>query len=276
MHVDKTKCIGCANCVPVCPMGAIYIGDDGLSEIDLESCVECQACHRGMSVEHLPQQPTRFLRNLLALVKLRFQPDPDICPTGAITRDELNWPRIVRRVFSDPRMPHESTGIGGRGTMEVKTNDVTGRVKEGEAEFTVEFGRPGVGAYFRDVDRVCRDLAKMSVVFEPQNPLTALMSDAEAGTLRTDVLDEKVLSCILEFKADVGHLPDVLRAIEDAVRGLDMVVALGVAIRCDSKGEDTVRSQLQALGYDAWRGKINMGLGRRTNPADAVREEATP
>jgi formate hydrogenlyase subunit 6/NADH:ubiquinone oxidoreductase subunit I len=27
-HIDKRKCVGCANCVPVCPMGAIYIGYD--------------------------------------------------------------------------------------------------------------------------------------------------------------------------------------------------------------------------------------------------------
>ena len=47
---------------------------------------------------------------------------------------ELSWPRIVRRAFSDPVVPHESTGVHGRGTEEVKTNDVSGRVKVGEVE----------------------------------------------------------------------------------------------------------------------------------------------
>ena len=266
MHIDRTKCIGCANCVAICPMEAIYIADDGLSEINQEACVECHACYRGMSIENLPQQPTRFLRDLLAFFKLRFQPDPDVCPSGAITPDELIWPRILRRAFSDPQMPHESTGGGGRGTQEVKTNELTGRVKEGEAGFTVEFGRPGVGVYFRDMDKVCRTLAKMQVEFQLENPVTALMSDVKAGKLQTDVLNEKVLSCILEFKADIAKMPDILNKIEDEVRQLDTVVALGVAVRCDSKGDDTVRNQLVSMGYDAWRAKINMGLGRHTNP----------
>ena len=272
MHIDETKCIGCANCVPVCPMGAIHIREDGLAEVNQEACVECQACYRGMSTENLPKQPTRFLRDILAFFKLRFQPDPDICPTGAIARDELVWPRTVRRVFSDPLMPHESTGIGGRGTMEVKTNDVTERVKEGEAGFTVEFGRPGVGVYFRDVDRVCRALANTPVEFQLENPVTALMSDVKAGRLREDILDEKVLSCILEFKVDTAEMPEILKAIEHEVRRLDTVVALGIAIRCDPNGDDSVRSQLEALGFDAWRAKINVGLGRHTNPAPALEE----
>ncbi|MFC1937894.1 4Fe-4S binding protein [Chloroflexota bacterium] len=274
MHIDETKCIGCANCVPICPMGAIYIGDEGLSEINQEVCVECQACYKGMSIENLPQQPTRFLRALLAFFKLRFQPDPDICPSGAITPDELLWPRILRRTFSDPQMPHESTGVGGRGTQEVKTNELTGRVKEGEAGFTVEFGRPGVGVYFKDMDKVCRVLAKMGVEFQPENPVTALMSDVKAGKLQVDILKEKVLSCILEFKADIGEMPRILRVIEDEVRQLDTVVALGVAVRCDSNGDDAVRNQLVAMGYDAWRAKINMGLGKHTNPT-LPKEEIT-
>ena len=97
-------------------MEAIYIGDDGLAEINQEACVECQACYKGMSTENLPQRPTRFLRGVLAFFRLRFQPDPDICPSGAMSPDELTWSRILRRAFRDPRMLHESTGGGGRGT----------------------------------------------------------------------------------------------------------------------------------------------------------------
>ena len=273
MHIDKEKCIGCANCVAVCPMEAIYIADDGLSEINQDVCVECYACYKGMSVENLPKQPTRLLRQLLAFLKLGFQPDPDICPTGAITPDELTWPRIIRRTFSDPQVPHESTGVSGRGTQEVKTNELTERVKEGEAEITVEFGRPGVGVYFRDMDKMCRRLAKMQVDFELENPVTNLMSDMKAGELRTDVLDEKVLSCILELKTDMAKMSDILNAIEEEARQLDTVVALGIAVRCDSKGDDKVRNQLVTMGYDAWRAKINIGLGRHTNPIVAGEEK---
>ena len=272
MHIDKTKCIGCANCVPVCPMEAIYIGNDGLAEINQEDCVECYACYKGMSTENLPQQPTRFLRSILAFFKLRFQPDPDICPTSAISPDELAWPRMIRRAFSDPQVPHESTGVGGRGTQEVKTNELTGRVVEGDAGLTVEFGRPGIGVYFRDVDKVCRRLADMSVEFQLENPVTALMSDVKIGKIKEDVLNEKVLSCILEFKTDTAKMPEILDAIEEEVKKLDTVVALGCAVRCDANGNDPVRNQLEEMGYDAWRAKINMGLGRHTNSVPAGEE----
>ncbi len=265
MYIDDQKCIGCANCVPVCPMNAIFINEKKLAEIDKEVCVECQACYRGMSVENLPKQPTRFFRNVLAFFKLRFQPDPDICPTGAITKEELIWPRIIRRAFSDPLLPHTATGIGGRGTMEVKTNDITERIKEGEAGVTVEFGRPGIGVYFYEVDKACRALASDKMVLEPENPVTALMTDKTKWIIREDVLQEKVLSCILEFKIKVTDLPEVLKTVEKTCNTLNTVVAMGVAIRCDQDGNDTIRTQLVDLGFDGWRGKINTGLGKRIN-----------
>ncbi len=274
MHIDNNRCIGCANCVPVCPMGAIHITDDGFSEISQEVCVECYACYKGMSCENLPQQPTRFFRGVLAFFKLRFQPDPDICPTGAITPDELTWPRVIRRTFSDPEVPHEVTGVTGRGTLEVKTNDISGRIKEGEIGFTVEFGRPGVGVYFKEVDGVCQRLAKLPLEFQKQNPVTALMTDVKTGKLQDDVLNEKVLSCIVEFKAKADDMADILKIIEEEARKLDTTLALGVAVRCDSNGNDPIQKQLKALGYDAWRGNINMGLGRRTNLVRVEGEKA--
>ena len=39
---------------------------------------------------------------------------------------------------------------------------------------------------------MCWELAKAKVAFEPRNPITSLMSDVASGTLREDILDEKV------------------------------------------------------------------------------------
>ena len=115
----------------------------------------------------------------------------------------------------------------------------------------------------------------MSVEFQHENPLTALIADVKTGELRADVLNEKVMSCILEFKTDIAKMPDILNAIEDEVRQLDTVVALGVAVRCDSNGDDAVRDQLTSMGYNAWRAKINIGLGRHTNPVPSGEEEVS-
>ena len=273
MRIDKGKCVGCANCVPVCPMGAIYIEDDRRATIVADECVECYTCYRGLSTEHLPGSTIRAIRGLLRVFRLRFEPDPDVCPTSAIVPDELAWPRSVRRVFSDPVVPHELTGIGGRGTAEVKTNDVTGRVQDGEGGFVVELGRPGVGVRFREVLKVTSALAEGGVRFEPNNPVTALMSDAAKGQLRSDVLEEKILSCIVEFKVTLEQVPAVLALVEGISREVDTVVSVGVSTRCAEDGTDPLGRILLDLGYDAYRGKVNLGLGRRSNPPN---ERAEP
>ncbi len=266
MKVESKKCVGCANCAPVCPMGAIYIGPDGIAEINQEACVECYTCYRGLSVENLPPWPVRFARRCLAAMNLRFEPEPDICPTGALAPDELSWPRMVRRAFSDPQVPHESTGIQGRGTAEVKTNDVTNRVKEGEAGFVVEFGRPGVGVYFKEVDRVTRMLAEKGVVFEGENPVTSMMTDTDEGCIREDVLEEKVLSCIVESKIRLNKVPEMLGVIKELAPSLNTVVSLGLSTRCNGNGDEPLKEILNREGYYPCRAKINLGLGRHTNP----------
>ncbi len=273
MRIDRKKCVGCANCAPVCPMGAIYIDEKGFAEVNEEACVECHSCYRGLSIENLPPWPVRYIRRLLAAVNLRFQPEPDICPTGAFDPDELSWPRIIRRAFSDPQVPHESTNLAGRGTAEAKTNDVTNRIKEGEAGFVVELGRPGVGVYFKEVDRVTRKLAEKGVVFEKENPVTSLMNDPDKGSIREDVFGEKVLSCIIESKIKLDKVPDILGAIKELVPSLDTVVSLGVSTRCNGSGDDPLREILQDMGYDAWRAKINLGMGRHAESISNTEEE---
>src|SRR5262249_54760481 len=245
-------------------MGAIYI-DPAIhrATINNDECVECYACFNGLSQEHLPPMLVRTIRKALSLLRIRFDPEPDVCPTAAFEPNELAWPRVVRRAFSDPRVPHESTGVEGRGTEEVKTNDVTGRVNLGEAGFTIEFGRPGVGVRFREIQEMCWALARAKVAFEKKNPVTSLMSDVASGTLREDILDEKVLSAIVEIKVPVERVEEVVRLVWDVEKRIHTVVTLGVGVRCDSQGEDEVVAPiLERLGYKLERAKTNTGMGR--------------
>jgi ferredoxin len=272
MRIDEYKCVACGNCVSICPVGAIYIDPAiGRARVNRDECVECHACYRGMSKEHLFPPMVRAVRRIAKALRFRFDPEPDICPTDALTPEPLEWPRVVRRAFSDPQVPHESTGIHGRGTAEVKTNDVTGRVKAGEAGFVIEFGRPGVGAWFRDIQRMTTALAALGVEFEKHNPVTALMSDPARGLLRGDILGEKVLSAIVEVKTGLEQVPTVLATIRTVSRQLDTVVAVGVSTRCDDDGSDRLRALLEAEGYPAYRGKTNLGLGRMTAAAGGGR-----
>ena len=276
MQISETKCVACGNCVPICPVGAIHIDSRrNRATVNQDECVECYTCFRGMSVEHLNPWVVRTIRGLLRLVRLRFEPEPDVCPTAAIEPQELTWPRVVRRAFSDPLVSHESTGVHGRGTEEVKTNDVTGRVKEGEAGFTVEFGRPSIGVRFRDIQHVTRALAEMGFQFEDRNPVTHMMSDRTTGQLREDILNEKILSAIVELKTTLDEVPRILKRLNEVSKKIDTVISVGVATRCGSEGQNTLEDMLREHGYDFLRGKTNLGLGRALTVPSASSKPAT-
>ena len=274
MRIDQNKCVACANCVPVCPMGAIYIDPAAnRATINSEACVECGNCLRGMSQEHLNPSIVRTVRKLAKAMRLRFEPEPDVCPTAAFYMNELEMPRLVRQVFSDPVVEHKSTGIKGRGTEEVKTNDVIPRVGLGEVGYTIEFGRPGVGVYFRDIQEMTRELAQLGAKFEANNPIAHMMTDHATGDIREDILNEKILSGIVEIKTTVEQTQGVLDAVRRVNKRIDTVMAVGISTRCDENGEDRILAPLlEEWGYSYERAKTNMGLGRITNIAK--KEEA--
>ncbi len=278
MKINPDKCVACGNCTYVCPMGAIYIDPaKNRATINRDECVECYTCFNGLSQEHLNPTLVRGIRKILSALKVRFDPAPDVCPTAAFEPDGLVWPRVVRRAFSDPTVPHECTGVEGRGTEEVKTNDVTGRVKLGEVGFTIEFGRPGVGVRFRDIQQMCRALAQANVAFEKRNPITSLMVDVVSGTLRPEILNEKVMSAIVEIKVPVERTEEVIRLVWDVEKELDTVVALGVATRCSEDGSDhAVLPILERLGYRPQRAKTNIGLGQVSVDAQPTLETVAP
>ena len=272
MRIDPKKCVACGNCTYVCPMSAIYI-DPAIKRatVDLDECVECYACYNGLSKEHLNPTMVRTMRGIFQMMRLCFDPEPDVCPTSAFAPEDLTWPRVVRRAFSDPRVPHESTGVEGRGTEEVKTNDVTGRVKQGEVGFTIEFGRPGVGVRFWEIQKMTTRLAEAGVEFEKKNPVTTLLKDKATGEIRDDILDEKIMSAIVEIKVPLARAEEVIRMVWEIEKQISTVVALGVGVRCDEEGEDSVvLPMLQKLGYQPQRAKTNIGLGRTTNPTQEM------
>ena len=264
MLIDEKKCVACGNCIPICPMGAIHIDPvRKRATVNQDECVECYTCFRGMSKEHLNPTVVRTIRKIGSWLRWRFDPEPDVCPTGAF---------VVRRAFSDPIVPHESTGVHGRGTEEVKTNDVTNRVSRGDAGFTVEFGRPTVGVRFRQIQEMTRDLAKMDLTFETRNPVTSLMTNTKTGDIREDILNEKILSAIVEFKTSLKNVPAILRKIREISRRLDTIVAVGVSARCDEQGDNDLEAILREEEFGFVRGKTNLGLGRAAGPSVEARE----
>ena len=75
-------------------------------------------------------------------------------------------------------------------------------------------GRPGTGAYFRDIEKVAMALAKLRPHFEKENPVTQLMVDTETGKMKEEILNEKVLSAIIEIKTNLEKIPEFLQILE--------------------------------------------------------------
>jgi len=263
MDIDKEKCVGCGNCHVLCTMGAISLGADGRSVVSQDECVECGTCHRVLRNEGYYPAFVRAIRKVLAFLKLGYLAEADLCPTGALTPPDLAWPRVLRAQFSNPTVVHPGTGVPGRGTDEIKSNDVTGRLRSGEAGIVVEIGRPGIGASFRDVEKVAMALAPLEPLFEEENPTTLLMTDRKTGKMREDVLDEKVLSAIIELKTDLEKIPVFLDALERIQHQIDTVISVGVGSRCLPDGNIPHVKWVQKAGYSlSPTGKTNLGLGR--------------
>lgn len=234
MKVDTTECLGCGECVSYCPMNALSVVNDEHAVVDEEKCVECNICCNS-----------------------------DICPVDALQKTDLQWPRIIRSVFSDPLQSHGGTGVPGRGTEEMKTNDVTGRFRAGHAGIAVELGRPSTGAYFRDVEKVAMAVAKLGVAFEEKNPVTSLMTDQSTGKIRDDVLNEKALSAIVEFDVPLNLVPEALNVIKNVSYQIDTVFSLDLACRVSEQNLLPAAELARENGFElSLNGKTNVGLGR--------------
>ncbi len=147
----------------------------------------------------------------------------------------------------------------------MKTSDVTGRFKRGWVGIGLEFGRPGIGTRFFDVDKVAQVLMKLGVgvEFEPKNPVTFLMEDAKTGKLKEEVLNEKVLSAIIECIFPIEKLGDVIMALKEVSREVDTVFSIACINRAEPDGSFPVEKALSGLGISYYiNGKNNVGLGR--------------
>jgi hypothetical protein len=213
-------------------MGAISLDD--IATIDQDECVDCGVCLRS-----------------------------GVCPVDAFIYEPAPWPRSLRATFSDPRTEHKETRVTGRGTEEMKTNDVTGRFRRGCVGIGIELGRPGIGARFRDVDKVARAMARLGAAFEPKNPVTSLMEDVGTGRVKEEILDEKVLSAIVECLFPVEKMKDVLMALKEVAGDVDTVFSVDCISVVEPDGSlplDKILAELEIPRYI--NGKTNVGLGR--------------
>ena len=172
---------------------------------------------------------------------------------------------IYGHVLSDPTETTADTGVPGRGTEEAKTNDVTGRVRQGEFGLAIDMGRPGVGVCLRDVEKVAKAVCAAGLVLEPGevSPLGKVLANLRTGEMLPEVRDKYLLSIIIEGKAPLGRFPAVIRALREVEGRVDTVFSVGLILRVDENGRHSLIESLPAYGLpEPIRGKVNVGLGR--------------
>ena len=233
MILDSEPCTGCELCIPYCPVGAIYI-EEGIAKINDDECVECGVCFRS-----------------------------GICPVDCFTESELSWPRIIRAVLSNPLIESPDTRVPGRGTEEVKTNEVSGRIKTGFVGLAVELGRPGIGSRLHDVQKVTQAMAEVGAEFVPENPVTFWITDKKTGKIRDDILNEKVLSAIVEFAVPIAELKPTIEKLQAVSKELNTVCSVVNCVKLAPDGSIPTDKIYQELGITVRpNSKNNVGLGR--------------
>ncbi len=235
--INQTKCTGCKQCLIFCPAEAISY-NEGKCSIDQAVCTECYICMRHT-----------------------------ICPNGAFEPTELNtYIKQFQHVISDAA---ESDGIKkgttGRGGKEVKTQDVTGRIKQGQVGITIDMGRPGLGVYLRDVEKIAMALIKAGVELPTaeKSPLGSLMQDHTTGKLIPEFLAYHFHTFLMEGICSSGQLATALRALQAVESEIETVFAVGLVMAVDKNCYNSALDCLVDLGIPKpHRGKVNLGLGR--------------
>lgn len=229
VKADENLCTGCGLCLPYCTVRAISLVD-GKAIVDEDLCVECQVCIRS-----------------------------NICPKKALFASRLPYPSSIKAI-SNPSVT-KATGIPGRGTDEVKTNDVTGRIGRREVGICIDMGRPNTGVYLRDVEKVAMALIRVGVQIEKENPCTALMQ--KNGEFKEEVKNLRVLSIIIEGKTSLEKLHEVMATLKCVEKQVDTVFSVGIIGRVEPDGTVPVLGMLEQINIKVRpNSKVNVGLGR--------------
>lgn len=243
MVIHQDQCVGCGICTLYCPNDAITMveGENGKrkAQIDQELCLECGNCIR-----------PRVVR----------------CPVKAIYElpvEERSASRQMRRFFSDPSTTHPLTGVPGRGTEEVKTNDVTGRVCRGELGFCLELGRPTVGTSALDIEKVTMALAQMGIVLESCNPVCEMIANGETGEFKPEYRDAFFISAIVEFVVPFARGAEIIRACQKMADEVDTVFSFDLVCCYDEDGVNPAIALCESENVKPrMNAKVNIGIGR--------------
>ena len=124
-------------------------------------------------------------------------------------------------------------------------------------------GRPGTGTRLGEAEKVIKRLVAMDIELEPHNPLTQLIADKDTGGLRKDVVNEKVLSAIIEFTIPIERAQEIFSTVQEIAREIDTVFSLDLICKVAPNGGIPIIAEIEKAGLvRSLNGKVNVGLGR--------------
>jgi hypothetical protein len=140
---------------------------------------------------------------------------------------------------------------------------VTGQFRRGFVGITAELGRPGIGVRFGDIEKVAQAMARAGVVFAHNNPVTYQMVDKSTGKLNPEVINEKVLSAMIESTTPLANVPNVIKELRNVMTKIDTVFSVTISTRLEEDGSAPCLKVLDELKVPLYiNGKTNLGLGR--------------
>jgi len=256
MEIDSNKCTACWRCIPYCPVSAIKKGtrQPTRAVIDPDNCVECGVCIRSGA-----------------------------CKAGAFYFQEMSWPRTIRPLFSgagrtlvtidkDLKLPKRGfkdvmkaqKGLGGRGTTDMKTIDITGNLPYDHIDIAVELGRPALGVSFSTLEKVSVSLVQHGVDLDPSNNVTKII-DTSTGRIKEEykeVLEERVLTAVIKCRVLMKNIPRIYGMLMKVASEIDTVFTLFLVNRCVD-GMIPLLHMLNDHDIEVRsNGKTNLGLGR--------------
>jgi Pyruvate/2-oxoacid:ferredoxin oxidoreductase delta subunit len=231
-YIDDELCIGCRQCVSLCPMNAISVAD-GKARIDPAECAECGVCTRSR-----------------------------LCRTRAIRSGNLAWPRTLRALFSNPLAKFKGTQVYGRGTEESKTNDSQNIYPRGTIGVIIELGRPVLGTRLVDAERVVKKFAAHGYHIVDNNPVKSLIDDPKTGAMKPEILQERVISCLVEFVVPESAADELTTMIGELADEVETVFNVCVALQADEEGRPRLQAVFGADIHSIPNVKVNLGLAR--------------
>lgn len=227
----NSDCIGCEDCLPYCPQGAISMNAEAQATIDRSLCVECGVCF-----------------------------DTDICPVLAFEEDHddlAELKKLFGRLLATFPGGKASGRSGGQG-YDVKTNDVTGKIAKDRVGMRFELGRPVGGLKIRDVERMRQYLVECGW----QPGVGARYRNLVDEGFSEEMLDHRILTSFFEFVLFPEDIPDLVHSAKQYIMGNGLWMTVNVVGLTQTM--ERVEKVLKSAGLDIEPvAKVNLGMGRR-------------